>query len=60
MKERFEKMFNVEIIRIEEVDDKIVVYVFVDKVRIVVGSGGVVVKVVEFVIGKKIEVRFVE
>jgi transcription antitermination factor NusA-like protein len=57
MKERLEKMLNVEIIRIEEADDKIVVYVPPDKVRIAVGSGGAAVKAAELVIGKKIEVR---
>ncbi|BAD85301.1 RNA-binding protein, containing KH domain [Thermococcus kodakarensis KOD1] len=57
MKERLEKMLNVEIIRIEEADDKIVVYVPADKVRIAVGSGGAAVKAAELVIGKKIEVR---
>ncbi len=44
MKERLEKMLNVEIIRIEEAGDKIVVYVPADKVRIAVGSGGAAVK----------------
>ncbi|MBP1912172.1 KH domain-containing protein [Thermococcus stetteri] len=57
MKERLEKMLNVEIIRIEEADDKIVVYVPAGKVRIAVGSGGAAVKAAELVIGKKIEVR---
>ncbi|AMQ19408.1 KH domain-containing protein [Thermococcus peptonophilus] len=57
MKERLEKMLNVEIIRIEEAGDKIVVYVPADKVRIAVGSGGAAVKAAELVIGKKIEVK---
>ncbi|WP_297062510.1 KH domain-containing protein [Thermococcus sp.] len=57
MRDRLEKMLNVEILDIEETDDKIIVYVPADKVRIAVGSGGSAVKAAELVIGKKIEVR---
>ena len=57
MRDRLEKMLNVEILNIEETDDKIVVYVPADKVRIAVGSGGAAVKSAELVIGKRIEVR---
>jgi transcription antitermination factor NusA-like protein len=57
MKERLERMLNVEIVGIEEKDDRIVVYVPADKVRIAVGSGGAAVKAAELVIGKKIEVK---
>ena len=57
MKERLQKMLNVEILDIEETEDKVVVYVPADKVRIAVGSGGAAVKAAELVIGKKIEVR---
>ncbi|MDI3474831.1 MAG: hypothetical protein PWQ79_1647 [Thermococcaceae archaeon] len=57
MKERLEKMLNVEILEIEETEDKVTVYVPADKVRIAVGSGGAAVKAAELVIGKKIEVK---
>ncbi len=57
MKDRLEKMLNVKILDMEELDDKIVVYVPKDQVRIAVGSGGAAVKAAELVIGKKIEVR---
>ena len=57
MRDRLEKMLNVEILDIEETEDKIIVYVPPDKVRIAVGSGGAAVKAAELVIGKKIEVR---
>ncbi len=56
MKDRLEKMLNVKILEIEELEDKIVVYVPEDQVRIAVGSGGAAVKAAELVIGKKIEV----
>ena len=57
MKDRLEKMLNVKILEIEELDDKVVVYVPEDQVRIAVGSGGAAVKAAELVIGKKIEVK---
>ncbi|WP_297421641.1 KH domain-containing protein [Thermococcus sp.] len=57
MKDRLEKMLNVKILDMEELEDKIVVYVPEDQVRIAVGSGGAAVKAAELVIGKKIEVR---
>ncbi|WP_297439193.1 KH domain-containing protein [Thermococcus sp.] len=57
MKERLEKMLNVKVLEIEEQDDKIVVYVPEDQVRIAVGSGGAAVKAAELVLGKKIEVK---
>ncbi|AEK72720.1 hypothetical protein GQS_04095 [Thermococcus sp. 4557] len=57
MKDRLEKMLNVKILEIEEIEDKIVVYVPEDQVRIAVGSGGAAVKAAELVIGKKIEVK---
>ncbi|NJD99054.1 transcription elongation factor NusA [Thermococcus sp. LS1] len=57
MKDRLEKMLNVKILEVEELDDKIVVYVPEDQVRIAVGSGGAAVKAAELVIGKKIEVK---
>ena len=57
MRDRLEKMLNVEILDIEETDDKIIVYVPAEKVRIAVGSGGAAVKAAELVIGKNIEVR---
>ncbi|HDZ35824.1 MAG TPA: transcription elongation factor NusA [Thermococcus sp.] len=57
MKDRLEKMLNVKVLEIEELDDKIVVYVPEDQVRIAVGSGGAAVKAAELVIGKKIEVK---
>ncbi len=57
MRDRLEKMLNVEILDIEETDDKIIVYVPAEKVRIAVGSGGAAVKAAELVIGKSIEVR---
>ena len=57
MKDRLEKMLNVKILEIEELEDRIVVYVPEDQVRIAVGSGGAAVKAAELVIGKKIEVR---
>ncbi|ASA77073.1 MULTISPECIES: KH domain-containing protein [Thermococcus] len=57
MKDRLEKMLNVKILEIEELEDKIVVYVPEDQVRIAVGSGGAAVKAAELVIGKKIEVK---
>jgi transcription antitermination factor NusA-like protein len=57
MKERLEKMLNVKILEMEELEDKIVVYVPEDQVRIAVGSGGAAVKAAELVIGKKIEVK---
>ncbi len=50
-------MLNVEIVAIDETDEKVIVYVPADKVRIAVGSGGAAVKAAELVIGKKIEVR---
>lgn len=57
MKDRLEKMLNVKLLEIEELEDKIVVYVPEDQVRIAVGSGGAAVKAAELVIGKKIEVK---
>ena len=57
MKDRLEKMLNVKILEMEELEDKIVVYVPEDQVRIAVGSGGAAVKAAELVIGKKIEVK---
>ncbi|ASJ04159.1 MULTISPECIES: KH domain-containing protein [Thermococcus] len=57
MKDRLEKMLNVKILEIEELEDRIVVYVPEDQVRIAVGSGGAAVKAAELVIGKKIEVK---
>ena len=57
MKERLEKMLNVKILEMEELEDKIVVYVPEDQVRIAVGSGGAAVKAAELVVGKKIEVK---
>ncbi|AFL94681.1 hypothetical protein containing KH domain [Thermococcus cleftensis] len=57
MRDRLEKMLNVKILEIEELDDRIVVYVPEDQVRIAVGSGGAAVKAAELVIGKKIEVK---
>ncbi len=57
MKDRLEKMLNVKILDMEESDDKIIVYVPEDQVRIAVGSGGAAVKAAELVIGKKIEVK---
>ncbi|ASJ08731.1 transcription elongation factor NusA [Thermococcus siculi] len=57
MKDRLEKMLNVKILEMEELDDKIIVYVPEDQVRIAVGSGGAAVKAAELVIGKKIEVK---
>ncbi|ANF22964.1 KH domain-containing protein [Thermococcus piezophilus] len=57
MKDRLEKMFNVRVLEIEELDDKIIVYVPEDQVRIAVGSGGAAVKAAELVIGKMIEVK---
>ncbi|MCD6373200.1 MAG: KH domain-containing protein [Thermococcus sp.] len=57
MKDRLERMLNVKVLEIEELDDKIVVYVPEDQVRIAVGSGGAAVKAAELVIGKKIEVK---
>ncbi|NJE06284.1 transcription elongation factor NusA [Thermococcus sp. M36] len=57
MKDRLEKMLNVKILEIEELEDKIVVYVPEDQVRIAVGSGGAAVKAAELVIGRKIEVK---
>jgi len=57
MKDRLEKMLNVKILELEELEDKVVVYVPEDQVRIAVGSGGAAVKAAELVIGKKIEVK---
>ncbi|WP_297069875.1 KH domain-containing protein [Thermococcus sp.] len=57
MKERLERMLNVKVLEIEEQDDKVVVYVPEDQVRIAVGSGGAAVKAAELVLGKKIEVK---
>jgi len=57
MKDRLEKMLNVKILDMEELEDKVVVYVPEDQVRIAVGSGGAAVKAAELVIGKKIEVK---
>lgn len=57
MKDRLEKMLNVKILDLEELEDKVVVYVPEDQVRIAVGSGGAAVKAAELVIGKKIEVK---
>ncbi len=57
MKDRLEKMLNVKILDLEELEDKVIVYVPEDQVRIAVGSGGAAVKAAELVIGKKIEVK---
>ncbi|ASJ10122.1 transcription elongation factor NusA [Thermococcus sp. P6] len=57
MREKLERMLNVRILKIEELDDRIVVYVPKDQVRIAVGSGGAAVKAAELVIGRKIEVK---
>ncbi|WP_297461374.1 KH domain-containing protein [Thermococcus sp.] len=57
MKDRLERMLNVKILDMEELEDRVIVYVPEDQVRIAVGSGGAAVKAAELVIGKKIEVR---
>jgi len=54
---RLKEMLRVEILDIEFKDDKIIVYVPKDEVRLAVGYGGAVVKSAELVLGKKIEVR---
>jgi transcription antitermination factor NusA-like protein len=55
--ERLRKMLNVEILEVEYDEDKIIVYVPADQVRIAVGTGGAAVRAAELVLGRKIEVR---
>jgi len=57
IKEKLERMLNVRVLRIEEGDNGIMVYVPEDQVRIAVGSGGSAVRAAELVIGKHIEVK---
>jgi len=57
VRERLEKMLNVEIIRMEEHEDRIIVYVPKNRVKMAVGSGGAAVRSAELVLGRKIEVR---
>ncbi|AEC52012.1 transcription elongation factor NusA [Pyrococcus sp. NA2] len=54
---RLREMLRVEIIDLEFQEDKIIVYVPKDQVRLAVGYGGSVVKSAELVLGRKIEVR---
>ncbi|CAB50477.1 transcription elongation factor NusA [Pyrococcus abyssi] len=54
---RLKEMLRVEIIDLEFQEDKIIVYVPKDQVRLAVGYGGAVVKSAELVLGKKIEIR---
>lgn len=57
MREELKRMLKVEILEIEYEQDKIIVYVPKDQIRIAVGSGGSAVKAAELVLGKKIEIR---
>ncbi len=57
VKEKLERMLNVKVLRIEEGEDAIVVYVPRGQVKIAVGSGGSAVRAAELVIGRHIEVR---
>ncbi|AIF68723.1 transcription elongation factor NusA [Palaeococcus pacificus DY20341] len=57
MEDRLRQMLRVEILEVEEEEDKIVVYVPKEQVKIAVGSGGSAVKAAELVLGKKIEIR---
>ncbi|NPA48055.1 MAG: transcription elongation factor NusA [Thermococci archaeon] len=57
IKGKLERMLNVRILRVEENEDGIVVYVPEDQVRIAVGSGGSAVRAAELVIGRHIEVK---
>jgi len=57
MEDRLRQMLRVEILKVEEGEDKIVVYVPKEQVKIAVGSGGSAVKAAELVLGKKIEIR---
>lgn len=57
MEDRLKQMLRVEILKVEEEEGKIIVYVPKDQVKIAVGSGGSAVKAAELVLGKKIEVR---
>ncbi|MCD6558968.1 transcription elongation factor NusA [Thermococci archaeon] len=57
MEDRLKQMLRVEILKVEEEEGKIIVYVPKEQVKIAVGSGGSAVKAAELVLGKKIEVR---
>ncbi len=57
IKEKLERMLNVKVLRIEESEEGITVYVPEDQVRIAVGSGGSAVRAAELVIGRHIEVK---
>ncbi len=55
--EKLRRMLNVEILKIEEDGNRLVVYVPEDQIRIAVGRGGAAVKAAELVLGRRIEVK---
>ncbi len=58
VKERLERMLKTDVLDIEEEeDDKLVVTVPEEDVRLAVGSGGTVVKAAELALGKSIEIE---
>lgn len=52
-----ERMLDVMIHKLEQTEEKIVVYVGKDKIGRAIGPGGSVVRAAELVIGKPIEVK---
>ena len=52
-----EKMLDVAVEKIEEVEEKLVVHISQEKIGRAIGPNGSVVRAAELVIGKSIEVR---
>lgn len=52
-----EKMLDVVVEKLEEIEDKVVVYVNKDKIGRAIGPNGSVVRAAELVVGKPIEVK---
>lgn len=57
LKESLEKMMNTVIEKIEEEEEKLIVYVEKNNIGRAVGPNGSVVKATELIIGKAIEIR---
>ncbi len=57
VKERLERMLKTDVLNIEEEDEKLVVTVPEEDVRLAVGSGGTVVKAAELALDRSIEIK---
>ena len=57
VKERLERMLKTDVLNIEEEDEKLVVTVPEEDVRLAVGSGGTVVKAAELALDRNIEIK---